>query len=58
MNSCQTLGIGVSVVGTTLTSIYATENIFDKYPVEQSVKTMVLQPLTFIGQEFMCKKEK
>lgn len=41
MNSCQTLGPGMHVVGGELTPIYATENIFDKYPIEKSAKPVV-----------------
>lgn len=41
MNSCQTLGTGMHVVGGELTPIYATENIFDKYPIEKSAKPVV-----------------
>lgn len=34
-------------LGATVNSIYATENIYDNYPVEQSVKTMILWPPIF-----------
>ena len=59
VNSYQTLGIGMRIVNTKMTSIFAIKNILDKYPIEKKkCKTKGYIAICYLLVKSLCVRRR